>query len=44
MVGVIVAVAVLVLFETLVWRYGADSRDGMDWAPPKPNRRSPVVR
>ena len=44
MIGLVVAVAVLALLETLVWRYGADSRDGNDWAAPKPRRESPLLR
>lgn len=43
MAGVLVVVVLIVLAETLVWRYGADSRDGNDWVAPKPCRESPLV-
>jgi hypothetical protein len=41
--GVLVAIIVLAGFELLVWRYGADSRDGTDWVMPNPCRESPRV-
>ena len=40
MLALLVLVALLV-FEIVVWRYGADSCDGNDWVVPKANRRSP---
>jgi hypothetical protein len=40
-VPLLVVVIVLAAFEVLAWRYGADSRDGNDWVPPKPARESP---
>jgi hypothetical protein len=40
---VLVALTLLTAFELLVWRYGADSRDGNDWAVPNPTRESPRV-
>jgi hypothetical protein len=43
MIGLFVAVAVLSLLELLVWRYGADSRDGHDWQMPRPSRQSPLA-
>jgi hypothetical protein len=42
MVPLVVAVIVVVALEVLVWRHGADTRDGHDWAMPKPTRRSPL--
>ena len=32
MIAVLVAIGALLVFECLAWRYGADSRDGKDWA------------
>lgn len=31
MTGFLIAMAALVAFELLAWRFGADSRDGDDW-------------
>lgn len=31
MVVLVIVVIVLIASEALVWRYGADSRDGNDW-------------
>lgn len=39
--ALIVVLIVLAVFELLVWRYGADSRDGKDWVTPNPARESP---
>ena len=44
MLALLVVVAGLLAFEALVWRYGADSRDGNDWVVPRPTRRSPSIR
>ncbi len=43
MLAVLVAFAAFLVFEIVVWRYGADSRDANDWAMPKPTRESPRV-
>jgi hypothetical protein len=32
MVGLVVAIVILVLFEVVAVRFGVDSRDGRDWA------------
>jgi hypothetical protein len=42
MLALLVVVVGIVTLETLVWRYGVDSRDGKDWVLRKPDRRSPV--
>ena len=45
MVAVLVAFAVLVVFEILALRFGADSRDGDDWTSHRhghPHRRLPA--
>ena len=44
MLPLIIALIVLAALEGAVWRYGADSRDGNDWAVPGPRRGSPIVR
>jgi hypothetical protein len=43
MLPLLVALIVLLGFELVVWRFGADSRDGNDWCAPKPSRESPLV-
>jgi hypothetical protein len=44
MLALLVVIFGAVALEVLVWRYGADSRDGNDWAPAKPVQRSPLAR
>lgn len=39
----LLVVALILLIEVLVWRFGADSRDGNDWKLPAAVRRSPYI-
>ena len=43
MFALVVVVAVLVIVEALVWRYGTDTRDGNDWKLPAAVRHSPYI-
>lgn len=43
MLTLLIVALTLLIVEVLVWRYGADSRDGNDWKVPGTVRQSPYI-